>query len=162
MSIAEIEYNVATASLEEGPNILPQQGLSGHLQQIYSIASPETFDKEREDVNETLKLKKTRAVLNNLKHQYEAENNTISYPLTKWAVISQLIFVMTGIVIPFNYHWWAPIINSQSSANSFSLIMFYIGVSSAFFYILLEIWHSLYGKTTGKISKFMAFVAGKG
>jgi hypothetical protein len=87
------------------------------------------------------------SILENLKHEYENELRAISYPLYGIGFLSQVVFVITGIVIPLNYEWWVPtILFSPIDPNLFGLIMFYIGISSSFSYIGLELWHSLYKK----------------
>jgi hypothetical protein len=126
---------------------------------VRNIMDPETENRENEELDEMYKkiqLEENEiAILDNLKHHYEAEKDAISYPLTNLAFISQLIFVVTGIVIPFNYNWWAPSLHSWFDTNEFGLIMFYIGLSSAFCYLGLELLHSLH---TEKFNRFIAFI----
>lgn len=126
------------------------------------VRNIETQDSENEELSEMYKKVQLEqneiTVLDNLKHHYEAEKNAISYPLTNLAFVSQLIFVVTGIVIPFNYNWWAPIIHPLFDTNEFGLIMFYIGLSSAFCYIGLELLHSLH---TERFNRFLAIITRK-
>jgi hypothetical protein len=87
------------------------------------------------------------SILEELKQQYEEELGAISYPLYGIGFLSQIIFVITGVVIPLNYEWWVPfILFSPIETNLFGLLMFYIGLSSSFSYIGLELWYSLFKK----------------
>jgi len=131
---------------------------------IYGLnnLSDSAYNRESEELSETYKKIQLEineiAVIDNLRRHYEAEKNAISYPLTTWAFVSQIIFVFTGIIIPFNYNWCAPIMHSWFDTNEFGLIMFYIVLSSAFCYMGSELFHSLY---TEKFNKFLAFITRK-
>lgn len=129
---------------------------------VRNIMDPQTEVRETEELSEMYKKMQLEqneiTVFDNLKHHYEAEKDAISYPLTNLAFVSQLIFVVTGIVIPFNYNWWVPIIHPWFDTNEFGLIMFYIGLSSAFCYIGLELLHSLH---TERFNKFLAIITRK-
>ena len=129
---------------------------------VRNIMDPQTEVRETEELSEMYKKMQLEqneiTVFDNLKHHYEAEKDAISYPLTNLAFVSQLIFVVTGIVIPFNYNWWVPIIHPWFDTTEFGLIMFYIGLSSAFCYIGLELLHSLH---TERFNKFLAIITRK-
>lgn len=130
-------------------NPLGTSGIRNLVPVFHSIYDKETHNRQIETINRTgEKIQGEQnqiSILENLKHQYEEELKAVSYPLYEIGFLSQVIFVITGVVVPLNYEWWAPIILfSPMEPNLFGLLMFYVGLASSFSYIGLELWHSLY------------------
>jgi len=114
------------------------------------IESNRTLEEQRsynELVKELAEKENKFKFLNQQYSLYNEELHSVVYPKhLKLGFISFGLFAILGVVIPLMHQWWYPAFNENSDA--FAFIMFLIGLSITFAYILLEI-RSILKKSNG-------------